>query len=64
MKIPGRDPAVFDIWRGPRHYHLDTGYCCRSEGFRGCLVPVTCRSRVICKKVASKSGTIGAQSEN
>ena len=25
---------------------------------------VTCRSRVICKKVASRSGTIGAQSEN
>ena len=27
-------------------------------------VLVTCRSRVICKKVASRSGTIGAQSEN
>ena len=27
-------------------------------------VVVTCRSRVICKKVASRSGTIGAQSEN
>ena len=26
-------------------------------------VLVTCRSRVICKKVASRSGTIGAQSE-
>ena len=29
-----------------------------------CDVLVTCRSRVICKKVASRSGTIGAQSEN
>ena len=28
------------------------------------FVLVTCRSRVICKKVASRSGTIGAQSEN
>ena len=28
------------------------------------LLVVTCRSRVICKKVASRSGTIGAQSEN
>ena len=28
------------------------------------LVVVTCRSRVICKKVASQNGTIGAQSEN
>ena len=27
-------------------------------------VQVTCRSRVLCKKVASLSGTIGAQSEN
>ena len=25
---------------------------------------VTCRTRVICKKIASQSGTIGAQSEN
>ena len=25
---------------------------------------VTCRSRVICKKVALQSGTFGAQSEN
>ena len=29
-----------------------------------CLLLVTCRSRVICKNVASRSGTIGAQSEN
>ena len=28
------------------------------------VVLVTCRSRVICKKVASWSGTIGAQSED
>ena len=28
------------------------------------VIFVTCRSRVICKKVASRSGTIGAQSEN
>eukprot|EP00929_Paragymnodinium_shiwhaense_P074578 TRINITY_DN38177_c0_g1_i1.p1 TRINITY_DN38177_c0_g1~~TRINITY_DN38177_c0_g1_i1.p1 ORF type:complete len:3802 (+),score=435.99 TRINITY_DN38177_c0_g1_i1:883-11406(+) len=32
MKIPGRDPAVFDIWRGPRDYHLETGYQC-APGF-------------------------------
>ena len=31
---------------------------------RSNTVLVTCRSRVICKKVASRSGTIGAQSEN